>query len=123
MSGGANSVKEGRPGVVDTRVQEPQKPLKEGLSTFQKVLTQGTSKTPGDPQAYLTGLGRITQTAGLSHSQRVEAFRVITQQVITHPSNPYSKIEKELREEMIESVAETLADSPHPLPRTVTRVG
>jgi hypothetical protein len=70
----------------------------------------------------LAGLGRITQTTGLSHNQRVEAFRLITQQVIAHPSNPYSKIEKELREEMIESVAETLADSPRLLPRSITRV-
>jgi len=123
MSGGTNSVKDGRSGVVEARVQETQKPLKEGSSSFQKVLAQGVARAPGDPKSYFSGLGKITQTAGLSYNQRVEAFRLITAQVIAHPSNPYSKIEKELREEMIESLAETLADSPHPLPRAVHRIG
>jgi hypothetical protein len=123
MDGGANSIKEGRSALLDTRIQEPQKAVKEGTSTFQKVLSKGNLKAPGDPKTYFAGLGKVTQSGDLSFSQRVEAFRVITEQVITHPSNPYSKIEKEVREEMIESVAETLADSPRPLPRTVKRVG
>ena len=47
---------------------------------------------------------------------------MITEQIIIHPSNPYSRIEKELREEMIETVAGTLADSPLALPRAVRKV-
>lgn len=122
MSGGSNSIKEGRPVVAGSQLPEVQKGFKENASGFQRVMTQNAPGVSGDPRTYLAGLGKITQSGELSFNQRFEAFRMITEQVISHPANPYSKIEKELREEMIESVAETLADSPRPLPRRVTRV-
>src|SRR4030095_767533 len=81
------------------------------------------SSRPTELRSYFDILRGLTQASELSHSQRLEVFRVIIQKIVLSPVNPYSKIEKDLRNEMIESVAEVLADSPHPLPRLISRTG
>jgi|GEM_PF-2961261 len=92
-------------------------------SSGLKSVATGSAAKPTELRNYFDSLRGVTHAGELSHSQRLEAFRVIIQKIVLSPVNPYSKIEKDLRNEMIESVAEVLADSPHPLPHLISRAG
>jgi len=52
--------------------------------------------------------------------KRQGSFKALVNQIISDPSHPYSKLEPSLRNEMIASIANVLADSPMKLPTKKT---
>lgn len=123
MSDGATKI-ENKAQVSISPIPQRKETATSSQSAFQSVSTPPASsaKSP-ELKTYFDGLRGVTHADALSYGQRLEAFRVIIQKIVLSPVNPYSKIEKDLRSEMIESVAEVLADSPHPLPRLLSRAG
>ncbi len=117
MSGGTNSVVSGGSTSIPSVQESVRANPKGGASGFTSALAEKKGIAGTDPQAALASLGKITQAGELPFSQRLEAFRVIVSQIIASPTNPYSKIESDARNEMIESIAGVLADSPIALPR------
>jgi hypothetical protein len=123
MADGTSTVNNKVPGQASTAIEEAPLSPQAGLSEFKRVFkVQAHVDIAGDLRNYFRNLAGLTQSASLTSGQRLEAFRLITEQIIASPSNPYSKIESDLRKEMIESVADVLADSPLSLPRVVSRV-
>src|SRR5262245_34584218 len=107
MADGTSRVNDKVQGPVSTVVEEapPSSPV--GLSAFKKVFKGQVPVDPtGDLRNYFKNLTGLTQSASLTSGQRLEAFRLITEQIIASHSNPYSKIESDLRKEMIESIAD-----------------
>ena len=123
MADGTSTVNNKVQGPTSAVIEEapPSSPI--GLSEFKKAFKgQIPVDLTGDLRNHFKNLTGLTQSASLTSGQRLEAFRLITEQIIASHSNPYSKIESDLRKEMIESIADVLADSPLPLPRVVSRI-
>lgn len=124
MSGGSNPIKgnttihnASQPSQAD-EIRGPSS--KKAALEFQRVLSDQRVQQ-ADPKTYLQNLGKITQASELPFSQRLAALRLLTEKAIAR--GPYSNIEDDARKEMIDSIAEVLADSPRALPRAVTRLG
>lgn len=111
MSGGPNSIKGGSTVLPNNPTTPQSSHLSESTRlNFQRVL--GERVAGRDPKTFLTGLDKIVQASGELHAgQRVQFFRTIVEGIVSHPSHPFSKLEADIRKDMIESVAGELAES------------
>lgn len=105
MTGGARipSANFGRTSDVSSN-----KPANTASAPFQETLGRAITS---DPKASFTTLSRVLQNNEVSYGNRVDGFRQIAHRIISNPSHPYAHIEAQVRNEMINNVAEALAGS------------
>lgn len=84
------------------------------LSEFRQLLNTRIQVNPRD---ILQQLGNVLQNKGLTFRQRKRIFQEITRKIIKNPSSPYYRLEKEVQEDMINSISGVLADAPVVLPK------
>ncbi|MBL7686216.1 MAG: hypothetical protein JNK65_09330 [Deltaproteobacteria bacterium] len=118
MSGNTGFIRGGHPVLTQALSGHELSPSSGSASS----LTQITPENPGQLGVYLNHFNKLVQASSLSHRQRLEMFRHIAEKIITHPTHPYSKLDADLRQEMIGAIADVLADSPRDLPKKITRV-
>lgn len=110
MSGGTNSIKSSS-NAPSSQANPQASHLSESIRlNYQRVFGERLARP--DPKGFLTSLDRIVQASGEIHAgQRTQFFRSIIEGVISHPSHPFSKLEADIRKDMIESLAGELAES------------
>src|SRR5215467_2909734 len=96
MADGASTVNNKVQGTVSTTMEEASVSPSSGLSEFKRVFKGQVPVDPtGDLRNYFRSLTGLTQSTSLTSGQRLEAFRLIAEQIIASHSNPYSKIESD----------------------------
>lgn len=113
MAGGARITT--RPTVNTTTLSSDKTSRSTGKS-FQEALGRTLAS---EPKVSFTGLSRVLQTGEVPHSQRVEAFKLIADKIISNPAHPYSGLEAGVRAAMIDSVAEAMASSHYKIPTRI----
>jgi len=66
-----------------------------------------------NPQEITKHLGSVLQDSEFSLGERKKVFKEVVKKVISHPSNPYSRLSPGLQEDMIQKISAALADSPN----------
>ena len=86
-------------------------------------ITQKQSQVPSkfemtlNPQEVLKSLGGVLQDQDLTFKERKKVFQDVVRKIIQNPTNPYSNLGSQMKEDMVNQISKILADSPIKAPR------
>ncbi len=115
MAGGTSQIRPSLNPLSSNEGAELKSPSSSGDKLFQAILEKVGS--PKDLKTSFASLSRVLQTNDPSYGKRVESFRQIAEKIIASPTHPYSRIEGEVRSDMINSVADVMARSSLKVPQ------